>query len=282
MRIAYFPNQVALNGRTVMPAFLDGCRYNGISPVANSMDADMAVIWSMLWAGRMANNQQIWNHYRAQNKPVIVIEVGMLNRNRTWRVGINGVNAKGYFGSKNMDDVRRRSFGVDLRPWRTRGQHILIATQRSDSAQWQGMPPVQQWIDTVISQIRSVSDRPICLRVHPRQKLQRIWPGVDIDVAKKLAGTYDEFDFERVLEDCWAVINWSSNPGPQAILHGVPAFVGPDSLANPVAMNDLAQIETPLTPDRDQWFNDLCYTEWTTEELSRGLPVQRLLHTKMM
>ena len=33
-------------------------------------------IWSLLWYGRMVSNKDIWEHFRTQNKNVLVIEVG--------------------------------------------------------------------------------------------------------------------------------------------------------------------------------------------------------------
>ena len=57
-----------------MSAVLDYLQARGIQTQENSMTADAAVIWSVLWAGRMAPNQAVYEHYRSQNKPVIVLE----------------------------------------------------------------------------------------------------------------------------------------------------------------------------------------------------------------
>jgi hypothetical protein len=72
------------------------------------------------------------------------------------------------------------------------------------------------------------------------------------------------------------VVGWNSNPGIQAVINGVPAFVGSASLAAPVANLDLKLIENPSRPDRQQWLNDLCWTEWTQEEMEQGIP-QKLI-----
>ena len=87
-------------------------------------------------------------------------------------------------------------------------------------------------------------------------------------------GTYDDFDFEPTRYH--AVVNWSSNPSTQAVIAGVPAFVGPSSLAYDVSNHDFSTIENPIMPDRTQWLNDLAYTEWTIEEISQGIPLKRL------
>ena len=60
------------------------------------------------------------------------------------------------------------------------------------------------------------------------------------------------------------------------VLEGIPVFVGPCSLAYDVGNTDLSKINNPSKPDRQQWLNDLAYTEWTTKEISEGKPLLRL------
>jgi hypothetical protein len=100
---------------------------------------------------------------------------------------------------------------------------------------------------------------------------------VEISVPRAVANTYDDFDLDRDLQRAWAVVNWNSGPGIASIMSGRPAFVGPSSLAAPVANLDLARIENPSMPDRDQWLIDISHTEFTLEELSSGEPQRSLL-----
>ena len=78
------------------------------------------------------------------------------------------------------------------------------------------------------------------------------------------------------MSDAYAVVNWSSNPATQAVMQGVPVYVGPDSLAFDVGCTNLASINAPVMPDRTQWLNDIAYTEWTIEEISQGIPLNLL------
>jgi hypothetical protein len=114
------------------------------------------------------------------------------------------------------------------------------------------------------------------IRPHPRQRIAEI-PGCVIESPRPIPGTYDSFDYDQCLKTTWAVVNHNSGPGTQAILNGVPAFVGASSLAAPVANLDLAQIENPLRPGRTQWIEQLAHTEWTIPEIESGLPLLRLL-----
>jgi hypothetical protein len=87
-----------------------------------------------------------------------------------------------------------------------------------------------------------------------------------------------EKDILNDFKAAWAVINYSSNPGIQSVIQGIPTFVDDKSLASPVANTDLSLIENPNRPDRTQWLNDLAWTEWTIEEMKKGIPQQLLIN----
>jgi hypothetical protein len=275
MRVSIFDQYGALNSAPVFAAIRAGLDRIGIAHSSMDSSADVAVIWSMLWAGRMKPNQQIWKLYQSTRRPVIVAEVGMLRRGLTWKLGINGTGLTANYGTESIPN-RASSLGLNLKPWTNSGYNIVIACQRSDSEQWAGQPPTVAWLTETAQKIRQHSDKPIVIRPHPRQRIANI-PGCVIESPRPIPGTYDSFDYDQCLKSTWAVINHNSGPGTQAILNGVPAFVGPSSLALPVGNLDIADIENPLRPDRTQWIENLAHTEWTISEIESGLPLQRLL-----
>jgi hypothetical protein len=227
----------------------------------------------------MAGNQKVWHHFRALNKPVIVLEVGGIQRGTTWKVGLNGINRDAYFGPDSNDDTRVLSLGLTLKPWRTQGEHILLCAQHDKSLQWVGMPVQSKWVIEAITTLQAYSKRPIIFRPHPRCPLPNIeheFKNVYREQPKKLSGTYDDFDMQ--FNNAHATLSYSSNPGVHSIINGIPAFVGTASLAYD-ASNDidfLHDIEQPLMPDRQQWLNDYAHTEYTLEEISQGIPLKHL------
>lgn len=280
MKISYWPNSIALNGKQPYDAMLQSLSRIGYTLEKENLNSDAAIIWSVLWHGRMLPNQRVWNHYRNQNKPVIVIEVGGIKRGITWKVGLNGVNRSAFFYNSNNDSSRANSIGLKLTPWRQDGEFILICGQHNKSLQWEKMKPLSLWFTETIDQIQSVSQRPIIIRPHPRCRVEGIesqFRNVYRQDPIHITGTHDDFDlsFNRV----WATVSWNSNPGPQSILAGIPAYVGVDSLAYTVGNSDLSKIEQPLMPDRQQWLNDYAWTEYTVEEIAAGLPLSRLRQT---
>jgi hypothetical protein len=275
MKIAYFSEQVALNSKPVMEAVLDCLQAAGHETQENSWDSDAAVIWSVLWHGRMAANQAVYHHYRAQNKPVIVIEVGSLYRGNTWKIAVNHVNGTGYYGHlDNLDWDRPRKLNISLATQSVTRPEIVIAAQHQHSLLVQPIVPVDQWVHTQIQLIRNNSDRPIVVRSHPRSRLTMVNlpPGVTLQQPNRVTGTYDSYDMHY---DCHAVINYNSGPGIQAAIAGVRPVVDASSLAYPVAVG-YADLEQPYVVDRDLWLTQICHTEYTIPEIEAGLWLNRL------
>ena len=260
MKFSLWTDYGALNSKPVFTAFANSLVADGHNVVYNDNSADVNVIWSVLFNGRMARNKAVWE----QEKPTIILEVGGINRGVTWKVGFNGINRDGYFAVVGNDNGRSNDLGLLLKPWRTTGNFILICGQHDKSLQWNNMPLLNTWTIDTIKTIRLHSKRPIIFRPHPRCPLPNIehkFKNVHRQVPKKLNGTYDDFDMS--FNNAHATVSYSSNPGVHSIINGIPAFVGTSSLAYDVA-NDidfLHDIEQPLMPDRQQWLNDYAHTE---------------------
>ena len=276
MKFSLFTNNGPLNSPLVWEAVKAGLNRLGHSVDENNLDTDIPVIWSLLWNGRMLKNKSVWNTFRQQHKKVLVIEVGGIKRNITWKVGINGINRAGEFGPLNNNDSRVKQFELSLRPWRTEGDHILLCLQHDKSEQWASMPPLEKYVKDTVEKIRQYTDRKIVVRPHPRCPLKNmpVLNNVGYEIPRQIKNTYDDFDLN--FANAWAVISHSSNPGIHAVLNGIPAFVSEESLAYDVGNPDFSTIASPKTPDRQQWLNDYTHTEWTIEEIAQGIPFSRL------
>ena len=276
--MAYFPLQCAKNSVSVLGAMLDSLRRAGISTQENSWDADAVIIWSVLWSGRMAANQAVWSRYKEQGKPVIVVDVGALYRGETWKIALNSITADGFYGhQENLDWNRPKKLGISLAINVSRNPRIVIAAQHARSLQTVGLSSMEGWVIQQVEQLRTVTDRPIVVRPHPRSSLD--WAGlvhlpldVVIEQPVRIDNTYDSYNLAF---DCHALVNHNSGPGIQAALAGTRPIVDTTSLARPVSVR-LDQIELPYTVDRDQWLTEICHTEYTLEEIKKGLWLHRL------
>jgi hypothetical protein len=273
MRFRLYREYGALNSVPVFDAFEKGLRSLGHESV--NSDEQVAVIWSVLWHGRMSSNKTIYDRCIRENKPVVIIEVGNLFRNTTWRISLNHINALGKFGNLvNLDSTRPGKLGVELKPpsEKRRGE-ILIATQHEKSLQWQGMPSMKSWTEQMVGEIRKRTNRRIIVRPHPRSLFPLKMPNIIISQPKKIPNTYDDFD---IFYNYHCVINHNSGPAVQAAISGVPIICDASSLAGELS-SKLDDIENVQLPDRTDWFLRLCHTEWTVDEIAQGIPLQRLL-----
>jgi len=222
MIFSLYTDYGALNSKPVFEAFAQSVVDAGHTVIYNEPyrvmnhynNYDVAVIWSVLWNGRMSKNKQVWDINRNNNRPVIVLEVGGIKRGTTWKVGLNGINRIAYFGDSSNDSTRADSMGLVCKPWRSNGDFILICGQHDKSLQWQDMPRMSSWLMDTIETIQKYSNRPIIFRPHPRCRLEAIehqYKNVYRQDPIKLTGTYDDFDMS--FDNAWATVSYSSNPG---------------------------------------------------------------------
>jgi len=273
MKISHFPNNLPGNANEVYPQLVDAIQSTD-TLVENDLDADAALIWSVLWYGKMSANKRVWDHYRAQNKPVSVIEVGGLIRNTTWKLGINGINRDADFAVDTyMPDDRLQKFGIVLQPWQQEGEYVLICGQHRHSEQWRDMPDMDAYYRNTITEIRKFTDKPIVVRSHPRYRESLHWAcdkqwyteqDVTWNIPKHVQQTYDSFDLEHMLKHTQFTVSHSSNAGITSVIHGVPAIVSKHSLAYDVGTSMGGWLSKP---DRHVWLSRMTYTEWFADEI---------------
>lgn len=272
--IAYFPSQCAQNSRPIMSAVLDYFQARGIQTQENSWDSDAVVIWSVLWAGRMAPNQAVYEHYRKLHRPVIVLEIGALYRGQTWKVAVNNITRAGYYGhEENIDWDRPKKLRISQAITFGDRPHVVIAAQHSRSLQVAGVD-MTEWCKNSVKEIKQHTDRPIVIRPHPRSRLNlaALPKDIVIEQPQAVANTYDSFDMRF---NCHAVVNYNSGPGVQAAIAGCRPIVHESSLAAPVGMS-MSNIEKPYDINRDRWLVEICHTEYTLDEMRTGTWLKRI------
>lgn len=196
------------------------------------------------------------------------------NRNTYLRFSLDGIfpNTGCYFNNI-VDPTRweqiKQDLEIDLKPWTTSGNHILICLQRNGGWSMNGYD-VMNWCLSTIEEIRKYSNRPIVIRAHPgdrniKRHLKINLPGVSISSNKDIL---DDF------KNAWATITYNSSPGVASAIEGIPVFVTDNdpkkSQAFDVCNTDLHMIESPEKPDRLLWIQKICMSHWKFEELRSG------------
>lgn len=149
---------------------------------------------------------------------------------------------------------------------RRRGRSILIVAPDEKPCKFYDIE-LNAWMKQTIDTIKQHTDRPIVVRERTKSREHRKTNKV-----------------ESALHDVHAVITFNSIAATESILAGVPVFVlAPCNAARPVSNLDLADIETPWFPDRDQiqsWACHLAYGQFHIDEFKNGSAEKILKQTE--
>lgn len=190
--------------------------------------------------------------------------------NRWLRYSLDGVfyNSSVY-ANENSDDAKwqrlSHDLGLELKPWRQHGGHIVICLQRDSGWNMKGVN-VQAWTTEVIAKLRQHTRRQIVIRQHPKSPVdcREFFKYGDVVTS---SGT----TLQQDLEGAWASVYYNSSSCVASVLAGIPIFVTDDDcVAWSIANRDLGLIEQPMLLDRRQWLNDLAAAHWCDDESRRG------------
>lgn len=204
------------------------------------------------------SNVEIWNRVRELGREFYYCDNAYFDgaRQRYFRVTRNALQHSGVGIS---DGKRLAKLGIEIKPWRTAGRHVVVCPQSAHFMHTVvGRPG--DWLEDVMPEIAAVTDRPVLVRGWSADK-------------GKMAAT-----LEQDLVDAHVLVTWSSAAAIAAILAGVPAIVLGECAAAPVAGTTMDQIENPPTPDgREQWAAVLADNQWTLDEFRAGVAWRALM-----
>lgn len=231
-------------------------------------DHDVAIFYGL--AGGL---QRIFSDYRAAGRKAVYCDLGYWGRRKRTRfdgyhkVSVNNRHPTAYFQNRPHTRERFAQHGVQVVPWRQEGEHILVAGMSGKAASCEELQP-HAWERETIERLRQLTRRRIIYRPKPN------WAE-----AKPIEGSiFDrETPLEVALQNCHAVVSHHSNVAVDALLAGIPCIC-PGGVASVLSGQQLEQIENPPMPDgREQWAADLAWTQWSVEEMQRGLAFRYLV-----
>jgi len=164
-----------------------------------------------------------------------------------------------------------QQLGLNLRPWREKGQHVLICLQRDGGWSMKGVD-MRDWVRITVKTLRRHTSRPILIRPHPKCPIDLSDLTCKRDIYVSAPGSTLQDD----IQGAWASVFFNSSSCVASILAGVPIFAADsDCVAWQVANNDLTMIEDPVLPERQPWLNDLAAAHWTDAESRQGLILRK-------
>ena len=241
-------------------------------------------------------------------KPRIVIEQAVFRKNidfdkpetNYYKVGLNHFTYnKGIFFNENSPSDRweriQKEQDIQIKPWKNNdyddSQYILLLLQNPIDTSLNPLiergEKYDDWIIKTIRQIRNISSKKIRVRLHPRfldrfnkEKLVE----ENVEISNNYAGWNKSNGGQSLYDDfskAWACVTFSSNAATEAVCEGIPvinldnsSFSWPVSYHNLDVLNNLS-LECDF--DRTQWLNDCAYTQWTLDEINKGIVHKRLL-----
>jgi hypothetical protein len=172
-----------------------------------------------------------------------------------------GDNHSGYFrftrdawqhtGQGEASPDRWERLGIEIKPWRKDGEHILVCPPGDVFANAVGNFSGKSWLENTLEILAKHSQR----RVLVRHKVEKDKRPLSVD-----------------LERCHALVTHMSNTAVEALLAGVPVFCTGYCASSSMGRTYLDEIENPLLPeDRYRWASVLAANQWTLEEMRSGL-----------
>lgn len=217
---------------------------------------------------------------KKNNKKSLIVDSNLFlyhdtnNPHHYLRYSFDGVfPTTGFYFDKDIDPQRWKKIknitGLDLKPYRSNGNHILICLQRNGGWSMRGLN-VLTWLDDVIKKIQLKSSRPIVVRSHPGdKKIQGM-----LKLKYKNVSLSSKISLKDDLKNAWATVVYNSSPSVASIIEGVPAFLTdtmPEhSQSLPVANLNINDIENPVLHDRQAWVEKLSMCHWSFAELKSG------------
>lgn len=155
-------------------------------------------------------------------------------------------NDRYYRDLGDMPSDRWERLGIEIKPWRKDGKHVVVVPVSKWVAMYNGFDP-QTWLRDTMAELKKHTRRQIIVK--PKDS---------------------DTPIEDVLENAWALVTMESNAAIDALTAGIPVFAGVSAASYPLANDDLADIEHPHMPDREQHFANLAYQQWTVREIMAG------------
>ena len=138
-----------------------------------------------------------------------------------------------------------------------RGSRILVCPPSQKVMSIYGLT-VDDWLTATTTEIKKHSNREIVVRVKDQNRKSRI-ANDPIQVA---------FD-----DDVFCVVTYNSIAALEAVMHGLPAFTLGPNAAEPLCNTNLADLERPYFPDKnevEQVLQHLSYCQFTEAEYKDG------------
>lgn len=199
--------------------------------------------------GADQSNFHHWQRIRSSGEPYYYIDNAYFDKTRGTHFRITQ-GAIQHDGQGQSSGERFRALALQIKPWRTDGEHIVVCPQSDsfmrDIAEWKG-----NWLSDAVRTMALFSNRRFKVRNWDRNK-------------SILMATLAED-----LKNAWILVTYSSAAAINALLAGIPVSAA-EGAAYLMGVN-IKHIEQPIYPeDRERFFGVLADQQFTLDEMKDG------------
>jgi hypothetical protein len=193
-----------------------------------------------------------------------------------FRVGINGfLFDTGTFNRGDHPSDRwekiQKDLHIDIQPWRSTGDRIIIALQLPGDASLRG-ENITKWCYESAVNVRQYTNQPIEVRT---PQLPRSYDQQYITPLLKIPNLSFQDGRKVKLLDSFknthATITYSSGYAVDSVVNGIPTIAcNPGNFTYNISSNLLKDINDPRMVDRSKWLANLSYSQWHRSEIESG------------
>lgn len=233
----------------------------GVSGVESTWEdeehSDSILIIRGLGGGSQKAIKKCW----ATGRPFYAIDTGYFGngKHKTWhRITYNAL--------QNMNEIKSRNdtrLKLQLGDWKdiykpfTPGSKILVCPPSDKVMNMFGQGTAQEWTDKLVEHLKTLTDRPIEIRMKPIRS-ERISTKTIQDA---------------LADDVHCLITYNSIAATEALMEGKPAITLGPNAAQLICETDLKNIENPKIPTEHEMYNflkHLSYAQFTQAEMEDG------------
>lgn len=255
-------------------AFAEGARARGDTVTLRALtpehepapDTDVAVMVGV------KSKELFWKHWHS-GVHTIYIDKGYTRHTvpgpikiwEYWRVSVDAHHPTKKMLTRPKPFDRMEKLELELKPWRTKGKHIVFAGSSAKYHDFYGLSDPTEYAEKFIRRSRGYTRREIIYRPKPSWR----------DAAPIKGSTYSELPetIDDILKGAWCLVTHGSNACFEAMLMGIPSIVFGDAVVKPISSVAMEDLEKPFLANDDtrrQWLANLCYYQWTLGEFASG------------
>lgn len=224
-------------------------------------DADGLILYGI---GGMS--KEIHDRYVDAEKQVVFFDKGYM-RGPYLRVAVNAFQPLDDLYKVKRTSDRFEALGLPLERYKVRGENILFDGASNKFCLWKGLGNWLDWGQQVINEISKATTYPIIYRPRPSHNADGTKFRIDRAQLSMNAALAEDFARTRVC------VSYGGNIGWDCVLAGVPHFAIGDSIARPLSEISWDSLSHPYMPPEEsrlQWLSNVCYWQWTLQELASG------------